>query len=75
MCTVHGLTESTVLERSTKIMQLKTKCRNWVTRIMPQWTHGNKCSHTVYTVLHSEACVPDHVQKPDAQCQTFSKPY
>jgi len=42
---------------------------------MPHWIQCNKCSHTTYTVLHSEACVPDHVQKPDPQRQTFYKHY
>ena len=40
---------------------------------MPHCIHANKCSHTIYTVVHSETWLPNYIRKPDPQCQTFYK--
>jgi len=38
---------------------------------MPHWIQGNKCFHTIYTVVHSEASLPNHIRKPDPRSQNF----
>jgi len=66
-------------------MQINTKCRNrkyhWTKYTYKQLGYQHhatldtwsKCSHTIYTVLQSEACVPDHEQKSDPQFQNVYK--
>jgi len=38
-----------------------TNTNNWATSVMKHWIKGNRNAHTTYTVLRSEAYLPNHV--------------
>jgi hypothetical protein len=75
MCTLHGFNEFTAIQRSTnKMMQpnLNYTTENTIKQVhIPTIGLPGSChtaciitnGPTQYAVLHSAACLPDHVQK------------
>jgi len=44
------------------MMKHSINTNNWASYFMTQWTKRNRHAHTTYTVLWSEACLPNHVK-------------
>ena len=55
------------------IPKLGTKTNKHAIRIMPHPIPDNGFSHTIYTIICSDSCLPNHVRKPDPQYQNFYK--